>query len=81
MVFVSTFRRALFAHSAPATYLAVGRQPATTIDPAVSANRGPAAPAGRSSLPLVSPVCGHWEQSAATGCLALRWHAVEPLPE
>lgn len=81
MALVSPFRRALFAHSAPATYLAFGRQPAPGIHPAASTSLGPAAPAGRSSPPFVSPVCGHWEQSGATGGLSLRWHAAEPLAE
>lgn len=81
MVFASTFRRALFAHSAPATYLALGRQPAPGIHPAASTSLGPAAPTHHSSPPHVSPVWGHWEQSGATGSLSLRWHAAEPFAE
>jgi len=81
MVFVSTFRRALFAHSAPAAYLARDHHPASVVHPAASTSLGPAAPARRSSPPLVSSVCGHWEQSGATGGLSLRWHAAEPSAE
>ena len=81
MVFVSTFRRALFARSAPATYLALGLQPAPAIHPSSSPGRGPASPVRHSSVPGAPPLCGRWEQSGATGGLSLRWHAAELLAE
>jgi len=79
MVFVSTFRRALFARGAPGTYLARRPYAASVAHPAATPTLG-SSPAQRGApLGGVPPLHGRWEQSASSGALALRWYAPEPV--
>jgi|GEM_PF-2026554 len=79
MVFVSTFRRALFAHSAPATYLARGQRWAAAAHSSASPILEPASTLSREVPRHAPPLHGRWEQSALSGALSLRWYAPEPV--